>query len=39
MVKRVECDICGKLVLGQSYLKRHYKVVHDKALLDESSTI
>lgn len=39
MVKRVECEICGKLVLGVSYLKRHYKIVHDQTLLDESSPI
>lgn len=35
LVKRVECEICGKLILGHSYLKRHRKVVHNEFLLDK----
>jgi hypothetical protein len=37
LVKRIECDICGKRILGYSYLKGHYKTVHNKELVDESS--
>ena len=35
MVKRVECDICGKMILGRSYLKKHYKVIHNKQLVND----
>lgn len=37
MVKRIECDICGKRILGYSYLKNHYKAIHKKELVDESN--
>lgn len=39
MVKRIECDICGKRILGYSYLKRHYKIMHDRALLEETNRL
>jgi hypothetical protein len=39
MVKRVECDICGKRILGYTYLKTHYKLKHQKELVDESNPI
>jgi len=39
LVKRIQCEICGKGVLGYSYLKRHYKAIHDKELVDESNPI
>jgi hypothetical protein len=34
MVKRVPCEICGKRILGQSFLKTHKKRVH-KELVEE----
>lgn len=39
MVKRVECNICGKKILGYTYLKTHYKIKHQKELVDESNPI
>ncbi len=39
MVKRIECDICGKMILGFFHLRRHYKAIHDQQLLSDSSKL
>lgn len=39
MVKRIECDICGKMILGYIHLKSHYKIIHNTQLVDDSSKI
>jgi len=35
MVKRVPCEICGKMLLGKQYVKMHKKITH-KELIEGS---
>jgi len=32
LTKRVKCEICGKMLLGQAFVRRHCKIVHKDGL-------